>query len=198
MTLAARLMALTELTLQDPRRATRALQAEDVPHLARMLGLLLVSVLSACLASIQIGVQTEPVPPLIAAMTASPFRAAALQGGIMVLTVVLIHTVGRALGGKGNLPDALLIIVWLQFLMLAPQLLQLAADLVAPALVGIIGLLSLGLFFWLLTSFVAELHGFSSRGLVFLGVIITALVAGFVIAFAIVLLLGPEVLLLNV
>ena len=119
MTLAARIAALARLTLRDPAQATRALLAEGVPLPARTLGLLLVSVLSAVLASLQIGVQTEPVEPLIAAMTASPFRAALVQWLILGLSVLLIHGVGRLFNGRGNLPDALLIMVWLQFLLLA-------------------------------------------------------------------------------
>lgn len=198
MTLAARIAALAKLTLRDPAQATRALLAEGVPLPARTLGLLLVSVLSAVLASLQIGVQTEPVEPLIAAMTASPFRAALVQWLILGLSVLLIHGVGRLFNGRGNLPDALLIMVWLQFLLLGPQLLQLLADLILPELAGIIGLVTLGLFLWLLTAFVTELHGFGSRGLVFLGVIASSLGAGVVIAFALILVLGPEVFLPHV
>lgn len=198
MTLAARIAALAELTLRDPGQATRALLAEGVPLPARTLGLLLVSVLSAVLASVQLGALTEPVDPLIAAMTASPFRAALVQWLILGLSVLMIHGVGRFLGGRGNLPDAMLIMVWLQFLLLGPQLLQLVADLISPELAGIIGLVALGLFLWLLTACIAELHGFRSRGLVFLGIIGSSLGAGFVIAFVLILALGPEVFLPNV
>lgn len=198
MTSVARIMSLAQLTLQDPRAAVRLLLALNVPLPARTMGLLLVAVVSAILASIQTGIQTgiqtEPVPPLIAAMTASPFRAAVLQWLILALSVVMIHGLGRSFGGKGVLPDALLVTVWLQAVMLGFQILQMLADLLSPALAALVGLASLVIFLWLITSFIAELHGFRSRGLVFLGVLGAALGLGFVLAFLLILLLGPEVL----
>lgn len=198
MTLTGRITALAELTLRDPRQAVSDLLAEAVPLQARVLGLVLVSVLAAALSSIQIGVQAVSVDPLIVALTANPLRAAVLQSVSLGLTVLMIHGIGRAFGGRGNLPDALLIVVWLQFLMLGAQLLQLVTELLSPALAGVVALLSLGLFLWLMTSFIAALHGFRSLGLVFIGLIASALGFGFVIVVAVVAMLGPEVFLLDV
>jgi Yip1 domain len=198
MTPAARILALAQLTLQDPRRAAGVLLAQGVPQAARMMGLFFVAVVSAILASLQVAAMQGPADPLLTAMTASPLQAAVLQALILILSVILIHAIGRAFGGTGCFPDALLIMVWLQFLLLGAQLLQLAADLFAPALAGIIGILALATFLWLLTAFIAELHGFRSRGMVFLGVIGTMLGMGVIIATAIILALGPEVLLLHV
>ncbi len=192
MTLVQRISALAQLTLQDPRQAARVLLAEDVPMRARTAGLLLVAVVSALLASLQVGTDLQGLDPLSAFMLASPFRAALFQWLFLALSVVLIHRVGRAFDGRGSLPDALLIVVWLQLLMLALQLLQLAATLVAPPLSGIIGLAGFALFPWLMTAFIAELHGFRNRGLVFLGMVLTALGTGFVLGIAMILILGPE------
>jgi hypothetical protein len=91
-----------------------------------------------------------------------------------------------------------LIVVWLQCLTLVLQLLQLVALVIAPPLAGIIGLGGFVLFLWLMTHFIAELHGFRNRGLVFLGMVLTALVAGLVIGMAVILLVGPEALMPNV
>ncbi|HMS94300.1 MAG TPA: YIP1 family protein [Tabrizicola sp.] len=192
MTLAASITALAQLTLQDPRRAARALLGRNVPLSARTMGLLLVAVVSAMLASVQVGLQSEPVPQLIAEMTASPFRAAVVQWLILALSVMMIHWLGQSFGGTGTLPDALLVTVWLQVVMLGFQSLQLLAGLVSPALAALVGLTSLGVFLWLLTSFVAELHGFRSRGLVLVGVLGSGLGLGFVLAFLLILVLGPE------
>ena len=109
MTLAAHIVTLAELTLQDPRRATRALLASGVPLPARTLGLLFVAVVSALLMSIQIGSEADPVDPMVAMLTASPFRAAVLQWLALALSALMIHGIGRACGGKGSLPDAILI-----------------------------------------------------------------------------------------
>jgi hypothetical protein len=61
MTLTNRMVSLAQLSLQDPQAATRALLAEGVPTSARTAGLLLVAVLSALLASLQISPWTRSV-----------------------------------------------------------------------------------------------------------------------------------------
>lgn len=192
MTLGDRILALARLTLQDPRQATRVLLAEGVPMRARTGGLLLVAVVSAVFASLQLGTSPQALDPLSAFMLASPFRAAVVQWLFLALTVFLVHRVGRAFGGRGSFPDALLVVVWLQLLTLAIQVLQLAATLIAPPLAGIIGLGGFVLFLWLMTAFIAELHGFASRGLVFLGMVLSALGAGLVLGIVMILILGPE------
>ncbi|WP_333817123.1 Yip1 family protein [Tabrizicola sp.] len=187
-----RIGALAQLTLREPRQAARTLLAEDVPIPARTAGLLLVAVVSALLASLQVGGKLTELDPFSRFMLASPFRAAVFQWLFLALTVVLVHRVGRAFDGRGSLPDALLVVVWLQLPMLALQILQLVATLLVPPLAGIIGLAGFALFLWLMTSFVAELHGFRSRGMVFLGLVLTALGVGLILGVATVLILGPE------
>lgn len=198
MTLTDRMIALAQLTLQDPRAATRALLAEGIPLPARSGGLLLVAVLSALLASLQLRLGAQDVDPMTAMMLGSPFRAAVVQWAFLALSVVLIHRVGRAFGGTGSFPDALLIVVWLQCLTLVLQVVQLVVNLISPALAGIIGLGGFVLFLWLMTSFIAELHGFRSRGLVFAGMVVSAFAAGLLIGVVVILLIGPEALMPNV
>jgi hypothetical protein len=77
--------------------------------------------------------------------------------------------------------------------MLGVQVVQLLTLILFAPLAGLVNLAGLVLFFWLFTSFIAEVHGFSSRWAVLAGVI----GSGFVIAFALVVILsmffGPEV-----
>lgn len=198
MTLGARLVNLAQLTLQDPGQAARVLLAEGVPMRARTGGLLLVAVLSALMASLQVGTGGADLDPFSAFMLASPFRAALFQWGFLALSVLLMHRVGRAFGGRGSLADALLVVVWLQIIMLGFQTLQLVVSPVLPPLAGVIGLVSFVVYFWLMSWFIAELHGFASRGRVFLGIILTGLAAGLVLAVLMILFLGPEAVLPNV
>ncbi len=198
MTLIDRILTLTQLTLQNPRQATRALLAEGVPVPARTAGLLLVAVVSALLASIQIRMSPQDLDPFSAFMLASPFRAAVFQWLFLALSVVLVHRVGRAFGGQGSFPDALLIVVWLQLLMLALQVLQLAAAVIAPPIAGIIGIGGIALFLWLMTAFIAELHGFASRAKVFAGMVVSAIATGFLLGIVLILVVGSEALILNV
>ena len=192
MTLTDRLIALARLTLEDPRAATRALLSEGVPMPARTAGLLLVAVVSALLASVQLGLSPQPMDPISAFMLASPFRAAVVQWGFLALSVLLIHRVGRAFGGGGSFADALLVVVWLQVLMLVVQALQLVTGLLVPPLAGLIGLAGFALFLWLMTCFIAELHGFASRGKVFMVMVLTAFATGMVLGVLVMLLVGPE------
>ena len=198
MTLGARLVNLAQLTLQDPGQAARVLLSEGVPMRARSGGLLLVAVLSALMASLQVGTGRADLDPFSAFMLASPFRAAVFQWGFLALSVLLVHRVGRAFGGRGSLADALLVVVWLQIIMLGFQTLQLVVSPVLPPLAGVIGLVSFVVYFWLMSWFIAELHGFASRGRVFLGIILTGLAAGLVLAVLMILFLGPEAVLPNV
>ena len=192
MTLGARLVGLARLTLQDPRQAARDLLAEGVPMRARTGGLLLVAILTALMANLQFGAGALSLDPFSAFMLASPIRTAVVQWGFLALSVLLIHRVGRAFGGQGSFADALLIVVWLQVLMLGFQVLQLVVAPILPGLAGVIALVCFVVYFWLMTHFIAELHGFTSRGLVFLGIMLTGLAAGFVLGVLMILILGPE------
>lgn len=191
-TLGDRLVALMRLTLTEPRRAARLLLAQDVPMRARTVGLLLVAVVSALLASLQIGQGPQTLDPLTDLMMASPFRAAVVQWLFLALSVVLVHRVGKAFGGRGSFPDTLLVVVWLQLIPVALQALQLVVSVLSPPLAGLIGLGGFAYFLWLMTAFIAELHGFASRGLVFLGMALTALGTGFVLGLVLILIVGPE------
>lgn len=197
MTLGARLASLMQLTLRDPQQAARELLAEGVPVRARTAGLLLVAILSALLASVQVEGR-QNLDPFSAFMLASPFRAAVFQWGFLAVSVLLIHRVGRMFGGRGSFADALLVVVWLQVVMLGFQALQLVVAPIAPSFAGLIGLVSLVFYLWLMTVFIAELHGFASRGLVFLGMMLSGLAAGFLLAIVMMLVVGPEALMPNV
>jgi hypothetical protein len=78
------------------------------------------------------------------------------------------------------------------------QLAQLVVDMISPVMAGIIGLGGFVLFLWLMTAFIAELHGFRSRGLVFVGMVVSAFAAGLLIGVAVIVLIGPEALMPNV
>lgn len=190
--LGEQLKALARLSLEDPRAGARAVLALGVPLPARTLGLLLTAVASAFLMHLGFLILPPVDDPLALFMAASPLRTAVIQWVFLVASVLLIFRIGRAWGGRGSLPDTLLVMVWLQLIMLGVQILQLVVLLISPPVAGLLNLMGLVLFFWLMTSFIAELHGFQSRGAVLAGI----LVAGFGVALLIVVLLmlifGPE------
>lgn len=189
-----RIVDLARRSLEDPRAAARHLLALDVPLPARTAGLLLMAVASALLMQLGFILLPPADDPVSRFMTESPLRSAAIQWLILAASVLLIQRVGQAWGGVGNLADTLLVVVWLQVIMLSVQLVQLLALLVAPPLAGLVNLAGMVLFFWLLCSFIAELHGFTSRLKVFFGVLFVSFAVALVIVMLLSLVLGPEAL----
>jgi hypothetical protein len=193
MTLTDQVVALARRTFEDPRAGVRTLLGLGVPLPARTVGLVLVSVLSALLLHLGFFLLPPTDDPLTQFIGQSPLGSAVIQWVILTATVLAIHRIGRIFGGRATLPDSLLVVVWLQMIMLGVQVVQLLTLILFAPLAGLVNLAGLVLFFWLFTSFIAEVHGFSSRWAVLAGVI----GSGFVIAFVLVVILsmffGPEV-----
>lgn len=184
------LAGLVRLTLTDPRLAARAVMAQPLPVQARWWALILTAVLSAFLMQ----AVTALLPPLPgpdgeAVTPIGPAIWAGMVASGMVMTVLLVHHVGRWRGGSGQLGDAVLLVAWLQFIQLLTVLLQIVVMLVLPFAAPLVEIGGVLLFLWLLVHFVAELHGFRSIGLVFLGVVVTFVAAVFTLS-ALLLMLG--------
>ena len=184
------LLALARLSLKRPRDGARQVIALRLPPAVGWLGLGLAAVLSTLMVHLSFAMQPADVQSFFAAAIASPLRTALLQAGFMVVAVVAVYRVGRWRGGHGRFDDALILVVWLQFVLLGLQAVQLVAYAVAPLLADLIGLATVALFFWLLTNFIAELHGFRSLGLVFVGVLATLVVMVLGLAFGLALFVG--------
>ncbi|NJM84051.1 MAG: YIP1 family protein [Tabrizicola sp.] len=187
-------LALGRLSLENPRKAARVLVAMDVPVAARTAGLLLVAVASTVLSHIGFLIQPPTDDPIGQFIAASPFRTAAFQWLLLSVSVLLIYRVGRMRGGSGSMNDALLVVVWLQVLMLGLQLLQVLLLLISPVLAAVVGLAGIVLFLWLLTNFVAELHGFQSLLAVFGAIVLTGFAVAFLFVFILAMFFGPEAL----
>lgn len=158
-------------TLRDPRAGARAVMDIDLPRSTRWELLFLVvllnvvaSVLTMLAGHVSGGVM------LGEAVFGSPFMLLVVQGVLSVLMAVAIFQVGRMFGGHGTLDQAIMLVAWLQFVLITLQVAQMAALLVLPPLANLIGLASLLVTFYLLTMFVAEMHGFRSVGAVFVGI----------------------------
>jgi hypothetical protein len=183
------LMRLVRDTLRDPRGTARGLLAMGLPVPARWIALALIAAISAILAHLAFALSAAraPVesPPL-----PSPLMTAALQYAVLVGTAVAVHLIGRRFGGRGTLPDSVLVVVWLQFILVVVQVAQLVALVVLPPLADVFSVAGLVLFLWLLTAFVAELHGFDSLGRVFGGILISLFALAFALALVVTLLFG--------
>jgi len=184
----ANLRALVALTLRDPKTAARAVMRMPLPMQGRWAAMALMAVLSAVLMQVMGALLPPPTGPDGQPLTPiGPFFWAAMVATGMVMTALLAHVVGRWRGGRGELPDAVILVAWLQFIQLIVVALQIVVMLLLPPVAVVLEVGGVLLFMWLLVNFVAEMHGFRSLGLVFVGVLLTFV--GFVFLMSVVLMM---------
>jgi hypothetical protein len=182
----ATVSALVRLSLSRPREAAARLIALNVPDDARWLGFVIVVVLSVLVGQFSVLLMGDE------GFQGGMLFMAMFQTSLLLGMVVAVQGVGRALGGKGSFPDALLLVAWLQFVMLVFQFLQIASLLIMPPLFGMITVISLVFFMFMLTNFVMALHGFASAIKVFVGIIFSFFAMAMVLAILLGMLgLGP-------
>lgn len=187
------LISLVGDTIRAPREGARRILALGLPMSARWSALALMAVLSALLTHFSFGLMSADHKAEMALVMASPVRTAVLQGLLLLIMVHSVHWFGRLRGGKGTFADALMLVVWLQFILLCLQVTQIIAQVLVPPVGDILGIVGLVLFFWLLTHFVAELHGFTSLRMVFVSIVLTMLGVGIVIGLVLLNLMGMPV-----
>lgn len=170
-------------TLRDPRGAAAQILAMGLPMQARWLALGAVIALSAVLGSlaeIMFAFVTK-----IELGEGSPLPMAVAQGALLIYGAFAMTVVGRWCGGQGRFADALLLLVWMEFVLILGQVVQVLMMVFFPLSAVVASALLLGLMFWLLVQFTAALHGFERLSTVSAGVIVTffasALLAGVIL-----------------
>jgi len=169
------LLRLARDTVTNPREGATTVLSFAPTKQALWLMFALVVVISLMMGeimSLMLGMPTEG--PLTGPMQQSPLMLGLIQGALLFLSIHAIHRIGRAFGGTGSLEEAALLIIWLQFILLCVQVVQIVAMVVLPPVAGLITILAIALFFWLLTNFIAVLHGFQSLGMVFVMTLLAA------------------------
>ena len=178
------LIAHAWFTIQNPREGLSALMALGLDRATLWMALALVATLSAILSLI--GSFVLGVPGVIAGpVVVPPLTAAMLEASTLVITVFAVFWIGRAAGGTGTLEDSILAVAWLWFVILCLQAVQTFLLLTGPLLPGLLSLFGVALLFYLLTQFVALIHGFTSHIKVFLMII--ASLIGITIGFTFIL-----------
>ena len=178
----ANMLSLARLSMTAPREAARAVMALHLPMNARWAALLLMAIVSALMMHLMAVIMPSYTADGLPAELIGPFVWASTVSFGMIITALLVHFVGRWRGGTGTFADALILVTWLQFIQLLLVIVQLVLMLVIPPLVPLFEILTIVIFLWLLTNFVAELHGFKSQLMVFGAVIATFLVAVFILS----------------
>ena len=174
-------------TVPQPRKVARDLFDLGLARPTLWTALLLVVVLNATL-----GVIAGMLMPLdakqVGSILANPILLGVIEAVFMFGLSWGIYLIGRMFGGQGSLSDAIITVVWMESIFLMIQALTLILTLFAPGLAAIAMVTSVFLFFWVLSHFTTESHGFNSVGLVFTAIVGFMILTIFALSFLLVLL----------
>lgn len=174
------LFSLFRQSITAPRLAARRVIDMPVPQAAVWQAF----VLSVVLSVLQSEVFARLLPGaggLLFQMPNSPL-ASVIVGVVSLFAMVLAtYYVGRLFKGEGSFDGALRINIWLQLAVVALNLIQLVLFLLIPPMSLIIGVASIIVMMWMLTNFVAELHGFRALFPVFVMIILTGMALFFLL-----------------
>lgn len=150
-------------TLRDPRGSAAKLIAQDVPMPTLWAALALAAVLNAMLVGLNMVLFPTAVFPLPAVFMNPVVYAAAMAAG-SALSIFVLFWVGERMGGEGQLQDVAVVLIWLQYLRLAAQVILLVLTILMPVL-AILATLAITLFsLWLVLCFLDVAHRFNSMG----------------------------------
>lgn len=197
-------VALARTTLTDPRSAARYMMSINLDRVVGWQALILTAIVSVL--ALQVDLMAQPVPDPTDALGAvlidiysRPAIIAMLQVSLSILLVFATYWIGHALGGKAKFSDTIAVIAWHQAIMASIQLLQLVALVLIPMIVPLLAVVWVVMFFWLLTQFITELHGFERAGMVFVMILVSivGIIFGLSVAISVILAMflgeGPNV-----
>lgn len=150
-------------TLRDPRTTAGRLIAQDVGMPALWLALVLAAVLNALLVGVNMVLfptASFPLPPIFL----NPLVYAAVMAAGLAFSIFVLTWVGGKMGGQARLQEVAVVLIWLQYLRLAAQVLLLVMTLLIPVL-AVIATFAIALYsFFLLLTFLDVAHRFGSLG----------------------------------
>jgi len=154
------LLSLLRETIRDPSLVARQIMALRLDRGTLWSALALATILSVLL----VAVMEALLPVQGATSLIGPWLYTVILGSSLVVSVFILTFVGNALGGGGDLGDALALMAWYQMLLLALQVFQLVSILIAPLLGMVASVISLGIALWVIVNFVNEMHRFGNMG----------------------------------
>lgn len=160
------LARLTILTLQSPREGAEAVLAHTHARQFLWALLALATVLSVLMVQVMRFAFPQPPDTAIMPFQSAPLLFALIMWGSLVLMVFCVYYIGRAFGGTGSFQDSLLVVIWMQFLLMVSQALQILLAIVSLGLAALLGVGFIIYWVWIFASFITVLHGFQNRGTV--------------------------------
>ncbi len=182
------LLALMRLTLTNPREGARRVLATELEPGIVWQAFALVAVVSVLLVELSTAIVPMPADVPLVALYRNPLVAGLVQALALFVTAFAMHRVGAAFGGTGRFDEALKLVVWIEVMLIALQLVQILALLLLPLLVPLVFVMTIAWSIWMLTSAVMELHGFQNALKVFFGIIGSSIAIAFALLIAIALL----------
>ena len=167
---------LIGVTLSEPQAAARRLMSINPPMQARWLGLAFVSVVTLLLMRLMLLSVPEGELTPLGMIMGHPIGGVAIQAGSILLMAVAMAYAGRIFGGRGRFEDALMLTVWIEFILAMLSAVQFVLLLVLPLGGALLSLVAIGLFVWLMVNFTAVLHGFTRLWAVLAGMVATFVV----------------------
>ncbi len=170
-------------TLQSPRTAAQKIITLNLSRDVLWSGLILVACINSILNGVSLFFTDFSVLPTV---LRNPIMFFVIITGLQVLSVHAFYWTGRAIGGQGDLGDVLALLVWIQALQAAAQVVLFVLVLLAPSLAEMIAL-GVSIFaLWLTVNFITEALHFPSL-MYAVGTVVLAAVG---IAFGLLILVG--------
>ena len=114
-------------------------------------------------------------------LSITPFSALTINATLMAITILAVYLIGNLFGGRGTIRGSMIVNAWIHYMMIIVQVVLFLVTTIVPVLAIVVIPLALFVFFWLLSHFVAVLHGFRSAMGVFFAALVLILVASFAI-----------------
>ncbi len=170
-------------TLTDPKAAALRLRGLNLPGEARWIGFAIAVILSVLLQQAVFIIAPLPSGSVWSAIVQDPVSTGLTQALFILAAAWAMAVVAGWFGGKARFADTLLAMAWIEFVLLLVEVAQIVILMALPVLSVPLFLISVFLFFWLLTHFTAALNGFAHLGKVFAGVFVTLALGLIVIIF---------------
>ena len=171
------LAALVLETVRRPADAARRILGWRIERPVLWMGFALTVVLNTLLFHVTSLIYPVPSGAIaVPALFSSPFLYAAVKGAGLLLMALVLTRIGARLGGVGRFEDVLTLLVWLEMLRLAAQVVVLVLMGVLPAFAVALVTMAIGLLsLWILMNFINAVHGFDSLGRSYLALVLTIL-----------------------
>lgn len=155
-------------TLRDPKGTAERIMGWNLDRGTLYFALFAVAAVNALLASAPIvlsagGVDAEVRAALpILSVLERPLMFFLMVAGTLIVMIQALFWAGRAMGGQAQMGDVMVLIIWLQALRAAAQVVILVAGLILPFLAGLAALVLQVVAFWLFLHFLSAAMRFDS------------------------------------